>query len=66
MCERPYLCDEENCVALELERACYNEMARESMAYFYESQREIQRQLRRIRQLESALAENGISIPEED
>lgn len=29
-----YLCDEENCVALELERACYNEMERESMESF--------------------------------
>ena len=53
-------------MAVELERICYDKMERESMAYFYESQREIQRQLRRIRRLESALTENGISIPEED
>lgn len=29
-----YLCDEENCGALELERTCYNEMERESMEFF--------------------------------
>ena len=29
MCDRPYLCDEEKCMVLELERACYNEMERE-------------------------------------
>ena len=29
MCDRPYLCDEEKCMVLELERACYYEMERE-------------------------------------
>ena len=65
MCDRPYLCDEENCAALELERACYNEMERESMEYFYAAEEEIQRQHERIRQLENVLTENGIPVPEE-
>ena len=47
MCDCPRLCDE-TCCELELERICYEEMERESMAYFYESQREIQRYLKRI------------------
>ena len=37
------LCDEENCVALESERAYYYEMERESMEYFYTAEKEIQR-----------------------
>ncbi len=45
---------------------CYDKMERESMAYFYESQHVIQRLNKRIRQLESFLTANGISIPEED
>ena len=57
-----YLCDEENCVALELERACYDKMERESMEYFYAAEEEIRRQ---IRQLENVLTENGIPVPEE-
>ena len=65
MCDCPRLCDE-TCCELELERICYDEMERESMAYFYESQREIQRLNKRIRQLENLLTANGISIPEED
>lgn len=65
MCDCLRLCDE-TCCELELERICYDEMERESMAYFYESQREIQRYLKRIRQLENALTANGISIPEDD
>lgn len=35
MCDRPYLCDEEKCMVLELERACYNEMERESMELYF-------------------------------
>ena len=62
MCDRPYLCDEEKCVALELERACYNEMERESMEYFYAAEEEIHRQRKRI---ENILTENGIPVPEE-
>ena len=65
MCDHPYLCDEENCVALELERACYDKMERESMEYFYASEKEIQRQRERIRMLENVLTENGIPVPEE-
>lgn len=65
MCDCPYLCDEA-CCELALERICYDEMERESMEYFYESQKAIQRHLRRIRQLEEVLAANGILIPEED
>ena len=60
-----HLCDEENCVALELERACYDKMERESMEYFYAAEEEIQRQRERIRQLENVLTENGIPVPEE-
>ena len=65
MCDRPYLCDEtvERCV--ELERACYYEMERESMEYFYAAEKELQRQRERIRQLENILTENGIPVPEE-
>ena len=66
MCDRPYLCDEENCAALELERACYDKMERESMEYFYMAEEEIQRQRERIRVLENILKASGISIPEED
>ena len=66
MCDYPHLCDEENCVALELERACYNEMERESMEYFRESQKKIRRLRKRIRTLEKVLTANGISITEED
>ena len=65
MCDCLRLCDE-TCCELELERICYDEMERESMAYFYESQREIQRLNKRIRQLENLLTANGIPIPEED
>ena len=65
MCDRPYLCDEENCAALELERACYNELERESMEYFFAAEKELQRQRERIRQLENVLTENGIPVPEE-
>ena len=36
-----YLYDEENCAALELERACYNEMERESVEYFYAAEKEL-------------------------
>ena len=65
MCDRPYLCDEEKCMVLELERACYNELERESMEYFYAAEKELQRQRERIRQLENILTENGIPVPEE-
>ena len=65
MCDRPYLCDEEKCMVLELERACYNEMECESMEYFYAAEKELQQQRERIRQLENILTENGIPIPEE-
>ena len=65
ICDRPYLCDEEKCMVLELERACYNEMERESMEYFYAAEKELQRQRERIRQLENILTENGIPVPEE-
>ena len=65
MCDRPYLCDEEKCMVLELERARYNEMERESMEYFYAAEKELQRQRERIRQLENILTENGIPVPEE-
>ena len=51
MCERPYLCDEDNCAALELERTCYKKLERESMEYFYAAEKELQRQRERIRQL---------------
>lgn len=37
-------------MVLELERACYNEMERESMEYFYAAEKELQRQRERIRQ----------------
>ena len=47
-------------MALELERACYDKMERESMEYFYAAEEEIQRQRERIRQLENVLTENGI------
>ena len=50
---------------MELERACYNEMERESVEYFYAAEEEIQRQRERIRQLENVLTENGIPVPEE-
>ncbi|WP_158098277.1 hypothetical protein [Faecalibacterium sp. An192] len=52
-------------MALELERACYDKMERESMEYFYAAEEEIQRQRERIRQLENVLTENGIPVPEE-
>ena len=65
MCDRPYLCDEENCAVLELERACYDKMERESMEYFYTAEKELQRQRERIRQVENILTENGIPVPEE-
>ena len=53
-------------MVLELERACYNEMERESMEYFYAAEKELQRQRERIRQLENVLTENGIiPVPEE-
>ncbi len=55
----------EKCMVLELERACYNEMERESMEYFYAAEKELQRQRERIRQLENILTENGIPVPEE-
>ena len=57
--------DEESCTALELERACYDKMERESMEYFYMAEEEIQRQRERIRMLENILTENGIPVPEE-
>ena len=60
-----YLYDERNCVSLELVRACYDKMERESMEYFYAAEEEIQRQRERIRQLENVLTENGIPVPEE-
>ena len=53
-------------MALELERACYDKMERESMEYFYAAEEEIQRQRERIRVLENILKASGISIPEED
>ena len=37
-------------MVLELEQACYNEMERESMEYFYAAEKELQRQRERIRQ----------------
>ena len=43
-------------MVLELERACYNEMERESMEYFYAAEKELQRQRERIRQLEMQIA----------
>ena len=46
-------------MVLELERACYNEMERESMEYFYAAEKELQRQRERIRQLENILTENA-------
>ena len=52
-------------MALELERACYNELERESMEYFYAAEEETRRQSERIRQLENVLTENGIPVPEE-
>ena len=63
-----YLCDEENCVALELERACYDKMERESVEYFYAAEKELQlqRQRTRIRMLENILTENGIPVPKEN
>ena len=64
MRDRPYLCDEENCAALELERACYNEMERESVEYFYAAEKELQRQRERIRMLANLLTENGIPVRE--
>ena len=66
MCDRPYLCDEKNCAALELERACYNEMERESMECFYAAEKELQRQRKRIRMLKNILTENGIPVPKEN
>lgn len=62
------LYDEENCAALELERACYNEMERESVEYFYAAEKELQlqRQRERIRMLENILTENVIPVPEEN
>ena len=66
MCERPYLCDDDKCVVLELERACYYEMERESMEYFYAAKKELQQQRERIRMLENILTENAIPIPEEN
>ena len=63
-----HLCDEENCAALELERACYNEMERESVEYFYAAEKELQlqRQRERIWMLENILTENVIPVPEEN
>ena len=52
-------------MVLELERACYYEMERESMEYFYAAEEEIHRQRKRIRMLENILTENGIPVPEE-
>lgn len=63
MCDRPYLCDEEKCMVLELERACYNEMERESMEYFYAAEKELQRQRERIRQLEKVRLKNSVELP---
>lgn len=34
-------------MVLELERACYNEMERESIEYFYAAEKELQRQRER-------------------
>lgn len=67
MCDRPYLCNATRKAAqlLELERACYDKMERESMEYFYMAEEEIQRQRERIRMLENILTENGIPVPEE-
>ena len=53
-------------MALELERACYNEMERESMECFYAAEKELQRQRERIQMLENILTENGIPVPEEN
>ena len=61
-----YFRDEENCVTLELERVCYNEMERESMKYFCAAEKELQRQRKRIRMLENILTENGIPAPKEN
>ena len=66
MCDRPYLCDEENCAALELERTYCNEMECESMEYFYAAEKELQQQRERIRMLENILTESAIPIPEEN
>ena len=66
MCDRPYRGDEKNCAALELERACYNEMECESMEYFYAAEKELQQQRERIRMLENILTESAIPIPEEN
>ena len=53
-------------MVLELERACYYEMERESMEYFYAAEKELQQQRERIRMLENILTENAIPIPEEN
>ena len=66
MHDRSYLCGEESCTALELERACCNEMERESVEYFFAAEKELQRQRERIRMLENILTENGIPVPEEN
>lgn len=65
MCDRPYLCDEENCAALELERACCNEMECESMEYFYAAEKELQQQLHTPPQEYSMTAEGGALVPRE-
>ena len=48
-------------MVLELERACYYEMERESMEYFYAAEKELQRQRERIRQLENILTRHSCS-----
>ena len=66
MHDRSYLCGEESCTALELERACCNEMERESVEYFFAAEKELQRQRERIQMLENILTENVIPVPEEN
>ena len=63
MCDRPYLCDEENCAALELERTCCNEMECESMEYFYAAEKELQQQRERIRDVREHLNRKRYSYP---
>lgn len=66
MCDCLRLCDVENCEALELEQGLLQRNRTRVDGVCLEFQREIWRQLRRIRQLEAIQAAHGISISEED
>ena len=48
-------------MVLELERACYYEMERESMEYFYAAEKELHRHREWINQLEHILTANVIT-----